>query len=60
MIQPSGWYWVDEDGFGFTGDSSITLYSVVDKDGGFTREFELYSIDKTVYCHEYDSCIEKK
>lgn len=23
MIQPSGWHWVDEDGFGFTGDSVL-------------------------------------
>ena len=54
LIQPSGWSWMDDDGFGFSGDSSITLYSVVDKDGDFTKEFELFRIDQTRYCHEYD------
>lgn len=52
-IQPSGWHWVDDDGFGFSGDSSITLYSVIDSDGTFTKEFELYSIDRTRYCDEF-------
>lgn len=54
MIQPSGWHWVDDDGFGFSGDSSIMLYSVLDKNGNFTKEFKLFSIDQTRYCHEFD------
>lgn len=54
MIQPNGWYWVDEDGFGFSGDSSITLYTVIDRNGGFLKEFELFSIDRTRFCHEFD------
>ena len=54
LIQPSGWHWVDDDGFGFSGDSSITLYSVVDPDGTFTKKFELFSIDQTRYCKEFD------
>lgn len=57
LVQPSGWYWVDEDGFGFSGDSSITLYSLVDKEGNFARKFELFSIDQTRYCHKYDDIL---
>lgn len=54
MIQPSGWYWVDDDGFGFNGDSSITLYSIIDKNGNFLKKFQLFSINRYIYCHDYD------
>lgn len=57
LIQPNGWYWVDEDGFGFNGDSSIMLYSVVDNRGVFAKKFELFSIDQTIYCHDFDDII---
>ena len=35
LIQPNGWYWVEDDGFGFSGDSDIMLYSVVDEKGNY-------------------------
>lgn len=54
LIQPSGWEWVDEDGFGFSGDSSIMLYSILDETGTFLKKFELFSIDRTRYCHDFD------
>lgn len=54
MTQPSGWEWMDDDGFGFSGDSSIMLYSVLDADGNFTMPFALYSIDGQRYCREFD------
>lgn len=54
LIQPSGWHWVDDDGFGFSGDSSITMYSVIDSSGAFTKKFELFSIDQTRYCKDFD------
>lgn len=57
LIQPNGWYWVDEDGFGFTGDSSIMLYSLLDADGNFKQEFQLFSIDDTHYCHDFDQYV---
>lgn len=57
LVQPSGWYWIDDDGFGFTGDSSIMLYSVIDSDGMFEHEFKLFSIDKERYCYEFDQYI---
>ncbi|MBE6038430.1 MAG: hypothetical protein E7218_04425 [Anaerofustis stercorihominis] len=53
IVQPNGWYWVDEDGFGFSGDSQITLYCIIDENGNFTKKFELYSIDNTLYADEY-------
>ncbi|MBP1581306.1 MAG: hypothetical protein J6A26_02755 [Oscillospiraceae bacterium] len=53
-IQPSGWHWMDSDGFGFSGDSHIMLYSIIDKQGAFEKPFELFSIDQTRYCHEFD------
>ncbi len=54
MVQPSGWEWVDDDGFGFSGDSVIMLYSVIDAQGNFTEPFRLFSIDGERYCNEYD------
>lgn len=54
LIQPNGWYWVDEDGFGFTGDSSIKLYSVIDSCGRFESEFKLFSIDNNRYCNDFE------
>jgi len=59
MIQPNGWYWVDDDGFGFTGDSSIMLYSLLDEKGAFTKEFNLFSIDNIRYCQEFDKYLSK-
>ena len=59
MIQPSGRNWADDDGFGFSGDSSIVLYSVIQKNGEFAKAFELFSIDKTKYCHEFDRYMSK-
>ena len=53
LIQPSGWEWVDDDGFGFSGDSSIMLYSIIDNRGNL-KKFELFSIDGVRYCHDYD------
>ncbi|MCD8021668.1 MAG: hypothetical protein LUF30_01320 [Lachnospiraceae bacterium] len=57
LIQPDGWYWMDDDGYGFNGDSSIMLYSVVDNRGVFTEKFELFSIAQTCYCHDYDDVV---
>ena len=48
-IQPSGWHWMDSDGFGFSGDSHIMLYSVLDPGGKFADQFRLFSIDRTRY-----------
>lgn len=59
LIQPSGWHWMDSDGFGFSGDSSIMLYSVIRSNGEFAKEFELFSIDNTRYCHEFDQYLSK-
>lgn len=55
MTQPSGWHWVDEDGFGFSGDSPITLYSVLDANGNFEKQFALFRIGETQHCQDYDS-----
>lgn len=54
LVQPSGWHWVDSDGFGFSGDSLIMLWSVLDGEGNFKKKFELFSIDQTRYCHQFD------
>lgn len=59
LVQPNGWYWVDEDGFGFTGDSSIVLCSVVNSEGVFEKKFELFSIDGDKYCSDYDQYSEE-
>ncbi len=59
LIQPNGWYWVEDDGFGFSGDSDIMLYSVVDEKGNFRNKFQLFSIDHIRYCHDYDKYLPK-
>ena len=53
MIQPSGWYWADEHGFGHNDHQSITLYSLIDSNGNFTKKFELFSVGQTRYCNEF-------
>lgn len=57
IIQPSGWHWIEDDGFGFNGNSSITLCATVDRNGNFTKIFELFSIDRTRYCHDFDEYV---
>lgn len=51
QLQPDGWYWADEDGFGAEKDSEVILYTHVDLDGNFTGPFRLYSLDGTSYFH---------
>ena len=49
QLQPDGWYWADEDGFGAEKDVEVILYTFVDLDGNFTGPFRLYSLDGTSY-----------
>ena len=44
QLQPDGWYWADEDGFGAEHDSEVTLYTYVDLDGNFTGPFRIYQL----------------
>ena len=39
IVQPDGFYWVDEDGFGMEPDIEIRLYSLLDKAGNFLTPF---------------------
>lgn len=48
-IQPDGRYWEDEDGFGGTSDSEVTLYTFLDENGDFTGPFRVYRIG----AHDY-------
>lgn len=57
MIQPDGWYWADEDGFGCTTDKSITMYAVIGNNGEFIGPFTLFSIGNERVCHDYDACV---
>lgn len=43
-IQPDGMYWMDEDGYGMTGDEEIRLYALIDRHGDFTGPFRIYSV----------------
>ncbi len=43
-IQPDGRYWEDDDGFGGTSDTEITLYAIIDKNGNFTGPFRTCKI----------------
>lgn len=44
QIQPDGWYWADEGGFGAEKDLEVTLYTYVDMDGNFTGPFRIYQL----------------
>lgn len=57
MIQPDGWYWADDDGFGCTTDKSITMYAVIGNNGEFIGPFTLFSIGNERVCHDYDACV---
>lgn len=49
QLQPDGWYWADEDGFGAEKDAEVILYTFVDLDGNFTGPFRIYSMDGKSY-----------
>jgi len=59
LVQPSGWAWVDSDGFDFSGDASIMLYSVLDKSGAFKKPFALFSINHNRVCCEFDAYVDQ-
>lgn len=49
QIQPDGWYWADEDGFGAEKDLEVTLFTYVDRNGDFTAPFRLYCLGNTCF-----------
>ena len=49
QVQPDGWYWADEDGFGAEKDLEVILYTSVDLNGNFTGPFRIYSLGNTSY-----------
>lgn len=49
QLQPDGWYWADEGGFGGENDLEVILYTFVDLDGNFTGPFQLYNLGNTGY-----------
>lgn len=49
QLQPDGWYWADEDGFGAEKDLEVILYTYVDPEGCFTGPFRLYKLGNTGY-----------
>lgn len=49
QLQPDGWYWADEDGFGAENDSEVTLYTYVDLNGNFTGPFRIYRLGNTEF-----------
>lgn len=58
QLQPDGWYWADEGGFGAEDDWEVVLYTYVDLHGDFTGPFRIYrlgtrgySMDRFLGCH---------
>lgn len=49
QVQPDGWYWADEDGFGAENDLEIVLYAYLTEDGKFEAPFRIYEIGKAKY-----------
>lgn len=44
QIQPDGWYWADEGGFGAENDLEVVLYTYLDLNGDFTGPFRIYQL----------------
>lgn len=49
QLQPDGWYWADEGGFGAENDSEVVLYTYLDLNGNFTAPFRIYKLDSRGY-----------
>lgn len=49
QVQPDGWYWADEGGFGAEKDWKVVLYTFVDWNGDFTAPFRIYQLDTRGY-----------
>lgn len=49
QLQPDGWYWADEGGFGAEKDWEVVLYTYLDLNGDFTGPFRIYQLDVTGY-----------
>lgn len=49
QVQPDGWYWADEDGFGAEDDLEVILYTFVDTCGRFSGPFQIYKFGNTGY-----------
>lgn len=49
QLQPDGWYWADEGGFGAENDSEVVLYTYLDLNGDFTGPFRIYKLDSRGY-----------
>lgn len=52
QLQPDGWYWADEGGFGGEDDLEVVLYTFVDQSGDFTGPFRLYRLGSRGYALE--------
>ena len=44
QLQPDGWYWADEGGFGADDDCEVVLYTYLDLNGEFTAPFRIYKL----------------
>lgn len=49
QLQPDGWYWADEDGFGAENDWEVVLYTYLDLNGDFTGPFRIYRLGERGY-----------
>lgn len=49
QLQPDGWYWADEGGFGAENDSEVVLYTYLDLNGDFTGPFRIYKLGNAGY-----------
>lgn len=49
QLQPDGWFWADEGGFGAEKDDEIILYAFLTEDGKFEGPFRIYSVGKNKY-----------
>lgn len=49
QLQPDGWYWADEGGFGGEDDLKVVLYTYLNLRGDFTGPFRIYQLGSRGY-----------
>lgn len=52
QLQPDGWYWADEGGFGGEDDLEVVLYTYLNLSGDFTGPFRIYQLGNRGYAME--------
>lgn len=53
QLIPDGRYWLDDDGYGMTGDIELNIYGFIDQEASIVSKFHYYT-DEELDAHELD------